>query len=143
MLEMLKSLNVLLEADAPFLLDERKTRLVNIQKAYERSNITNAEKYRIILEAFKIEYGYANTIESYKDLKDNKTYDFLRIGRVGLYYQSLNSKEYGYWDKPNNNWVEIEDLTAQYNIRKAIRIAKKYSSVGFLNLPFSSTKELK
>ncbi len=143
MLEMLESLNVLLKEDAPFLLDERKTRLDNIKKAYERSNITNAEKYRIILEAFKIEYDYANTIESYKDLKDNKTYDFLRIGRVGLYYQSLNLKEYGYWDKSNNKWVVIDDFTAQFNIRKAIKIAKKHNSVSFLNLPFSSTKELK
>lgn len=141
MLNMVDSLKKLVQMDTPFLLDERTTRIENIEKSLDKADIKTAEKYRIILEAFKIEYDYANSIETYQDKIDATTYDFLRLGRTALYYQSLDLKTYGYWNNETRSWVEVESSNAKANIRKGIKIAKKHQNVDFLNLPFLKQKD--
>lgn len=143
MKNMIKSLDTLVLLDTPFLLNERKTRILKLEKMISRADIKTHEKYRIILEAFKIEYDYAKNIETYQDTLDEITYEFLRIGRVGLYYQSLDFHTYGYWNKKLNKWQDIEDSTAKAEIRKGIKIAKKQKNVSFLELPFFNTKDMK
>ena len=143
MVNMIKSLKTLVNQDTPFLKKERIQRVQRLENTLNKADIQNHEKYRIILEAFKIEYDYAKTIESYKDKIEDKTFNFLRIGRVGLYYQSLDLKEYAYYNKETNSWINIEDSASKSNIRKAIKIANKQQNVDFLNLPFLAKKESK
>lgn len=143
MLDMISSLKKLIEQDTPFLLKERQDRVNRLEKTLNRADIQTHEKYRIILEAFKIEYDYAKTIEFYQDKINNKTYNFFRLGRVSLYFQSLDLKEYGFYNKSTNTWNKITDSKSKSNIRKAIKIAKKQQNVDFLNLPFLAKKESK
>lgn len=143
MSDMIHSLSALIDQDTPFLLKERHERVQRLENSLSRADIQTHEKYRIILEAFKIEYDYAKTIESYQDKIDEKTYNILRLGRVGLYYQSLNLKEYGYYNNQTKIWENISDNKSKSNIRKAIKIAKKQQNVDFLNLPFLAAKELR
>lgn len=143
MINMIKSLETLVNQDTPFLLTERLDRVKRLQDTLNKADIQTHEKYRIILEAFKIEYDYAKTIEAYQDKINDKTYNFLRLGRVSLYYQSLDLKEYGYYNKETYSWDIIEDSVSKSNIRKAIKIAKKQQNVDFLNLPFLAKKESK
>ncbi|SKB44406.1 DUF3450 domain-containing protein [Malaciobacter marinus] len=140
MLKMVESLEQLVKMDMPFLLEERTNRIEKLKTSLDKSDIKTAEKYRIILEAFKIEYDYSNNIETYQDKIDNKTYNFLRLGRTALYYQSLDLKEYGYWNKQTKSWVKIDNSDAKSNIRKGIKIAKKHQNVDLLNLPFLTKK---
>jgi len=141
MADMITSLKKLIVADTPFLLEERTKRVQRLEKNIERADIKTAEKFRIILEAFKIEYDYANSIESYESQIANKTFNILRVGRAGLYYQSLDFKNYGFWDNKNKKWIDVDDSTAQSNIRTAIKIAKKQQNVELLELPFLTYKE--
>lgn len=141
MADMITSLKKLIEADTPFLLKERINRVEKLELNLARADIKTAEKFRIILEAFKIEYDYANSIESYESEINNKTYNMLRIGRAGLYFQSLDFKSYGYWDNKNKSWIDVQDSTARSNIRTAIKIAKKQQNVELLELPFLTYKE--
>jgi len=143
MINMIKSLKALINEDVPFLLTERLERVKRLENTLDKADIQTHEKYRIILEAFKIEYDYAKTIEAYQDKIDSKTYNFLRLGRTALYYQSLDLKEYGYFNKQTNSWENISDITSKSNIRKAIKIAKKQKNVDFLNLPFLAKKDSK
>lgn len=140
MSNMIKSLKILINEDTPFLLDERKKRVEKLEQSLDRADIKTAEKFRIILEAFKIEYDYANSIESYEAQINNKTYTFLRIGRVGLYSQSLDFQNYMYWNNTSKQWESIENSTAKSNIRKAIKIANKQQNVELLELPFFNPK---
>jgi len=140
MADMITSLQKLIVADSPFLLEERTQRIERLEKNLNRADIKTAEKFRIILEAFKIEYDYANSIESYESEIEGKTYNMLRIGRAGLYYQSLDFKSYGYWDNTNKKWLEVTNGTAQSNIRTAVKIAKKQQNVELLELPFLTVK---
>ena len=141
MVGMITSLKKLIKADTPFLITERTNRVKKLEQNINRADIKTAEKFRIILEAFKIEYDYANSIEAYESQIDETTYNMLRIGRVGFYYQSLDFKKYGFWDNVNKQWIPIENNTAKKNIRTAIKIAKKQQNVELLELPFLTHKE--
>ncbi|MGB5868291.1 MAG: DUF3450 domain-containing protein [Arcobacteraceae bacterium] len=139
--DMIISLKTLVKEDTPFLLSERMARVTKLENSLNKADIQTHEKYRIILEAFKIEYDYAKTIETYQDKIDGKTVNILRVGRVGLYSQSLDLKEYGYFNNQTKLWETIDDSTSKSNIRKAIKIANKQQNVELLNLPFLATKE--
>jgi hypothetical protein len=141
MLEMIDSLKVLIQSDMPFLLKEREARVKKLLNSLHQANIKTHEKYRIILEAFKIEYDYAKTIETYQDKIDGKTFNILRLGRVALYAQSLDAKHYSHYNKQTKSWEEITDGNSKFNIRKAIKIARKQENVTLLNLPFLAKKE--
>jgi hypothetical protein len=75
--------------DIPFLMEERTDRVQNLKDIMERSDVSVAEKFRKVMEAFQIEMDYGSTIEPYKQsltLEDGTTrdYNMLRIGRIGL-----------------------------------------------------------
>ncbi|MDP7537833.1 MAG: DUF3450 domain-containing protein, partial [Methylococcales bacterium] len=66
MLRMLDNLEKFVALDLPFLTDERTQRVAELKKIMIRADVTNAEKYRRILEAYQIENEYGNTIEAYR-----------------------------------------------------------------------------
>lgn len=143
MKDMIASLKILLNDGLPFLQKERQTRVQNLEQNLDKANISTHEKYRTILEAFKIEYDYTKTIETYDDKINDKTYHFLRLGTVGLYYQSLDLKDYGYYDLQTSSWLPVLDQTAKSNIKKAIKIASKQQNVDLLEMPFLAKKDNK
>jgi hypothetical protein len=60
--------------------------------------------------------------------------DFVHLGRVALYYQSLDGAETGHWNQEKNSW---EELSVRYSapVRQAIRIAREQSAPQLLSLP--------
>ena len=99
MMQMIEGLEQFVEFDVPFLLEERQERVLLLQELMERDDVTVAEKFRVVTEAYQIEQDYGTTIESYKDTiqVDDRTMqvDFLRIGRVALMYQSEDGRDRG------------------------------------------------
>lgn len=146
MLCMVDWLKTLLEADRPFLQQERRMRLRQLNALMDRADVTTGEKFRRVLEAYQIEMAYGRTIEFYRGelrIGDRvRTVDFLRVGRVGLYYQTLDRTEVGYWDEKQERWVT---LPARYNrpIRKGLRIARKQSAPELLHLPVALPEEVR
>ncbi len=137
-LRMLDSLDKFIALDLPFLPEERKQRLSKLKTMIIRADITNAEKFRQIIEAFQIENDYGNTIEAYRaDLSLNgvkSSVDFLRLGRVALYYQRFDGSETGYWDKEHGQW-QILSSDFHNAIRNGLRIARKETAPNLLTLP--------
>ena len=92
--------------DMPFLKDERIATVDNLDEIILQANVTTAEKFRKVFEAYQSEYNFGNTIETYSgtmELNNNDTaVIFFRLGRIGLYYSSLDYKKTGYWDNSNN-----------------------------------------
>jgi hypothetical protein len=95
----------------------------------ERSDVTVAEKFRRLTEAFQIENDFGRTIETYKDALeiDGATLevDVLRLGRIGLYYQTLDASETGQWDPEAGAWTHLSGGTARNQVRQGIRVARK------------------
>ncbi len=136
--KMLDSLEQFVELDVPFLLAERRKRVAFLKTLLERSDVTVAEKFRRILEAYEIENDYGRTIEAFKGSLEvdgaSREVEFLRIGRTALLYQTADSEIYGMWDRQQGDW---SSLPAEYRnqIREGIKIARKQVAPNLLMLP--------
>lgn len=138
MLRMVEALDRFVQLDRPFLPEERARRMAELKELMNRADVTDAEKFRRVLDVYRIENEYGKTIETYRaELRngdnDVRTVDFLRIGRVALLYQSLDGKETGVWNHKSRHW---QTLPADYNapVRKGLAVARKESPPELLTI---------
>ncbi|RLA21622.1 MAG: hypothetical protein DRQ61_00555 [Gammaproteobacteria bacterium] len=138
MLNMLDSLKVFISLDVPFLTKERHQRLARLQEMMGRADVTQSEKFRRILEAYQIENEYGRTIEAYRadlDLNGMRyTVDFLRLGRLSLYYQTLDGKKTGVWSQKEKSWQSLSD-SYKRTVSNGLQIARKQVAPDLLKLP--------
>ena len=66
MTKMIDGLDQFIALDTPFLLEERQERVQSLRELMERQDVTVAEKFRKVTEAYQIENDYGSTIEAYK-----------------------------------------------------------------------------
>jgi len=113
--------------DIPFLMDERTERVANLKEIMERSDVTVAEKFRKVMEAYQIENDYGNSTEFYTESLTidgaTRSFNMLRIGRIGLFFQSDDTKITGRWNNDARQW-EI-DNSARNEVRKGLRMARQ------------------
>lgn len=138
MLRMIDELERFIKADTPFLMAEREQRVALLRELIDRADVTIAEKYRRVLEAYRIEMDYGRTIEAYHDeLEVNdtrRTVDMLRVGRTGLYYQTLDGKHSGYWDRDSRGWAALSG-SERLAIRQGLRVARQQVAPELLRVP--------
>lgn len=141
MLKMIEVMATFVELDIPFLPEERAERVVQLQTLMSRADVTLAEKYRRILEAYQVETEYGRTIEAYQgDVTINetsRTVDFLRIGRVSLYYLTLDGLQAGIWDQQSRQWQVLTDEYRQ-PIEQGLKVALKQLPPDLLVLPIKT-----
>ena len=141
MTRMIDGLEQSIELDVPFLLQERRDRVANLKEIMERSDVNAAEKFRKVMEAYQIENDYGTSSEHYEETltfgDDTRSYNMLRIGRVGLYFQSDDATITGRWDPTENNgdggWVR--DDSARNEIRKGLRMAQELIAPEIIVIP--------
>jgi len=141
MLEMTATLGDIVDADMPFLISNREERVEKLKTLIDRADVTAGEKFRRIMEGYLIEVDFGRTIEAYRGEMESdgtpRTVDFLRIGRIGLYYQTLDGEESGRWDKASESW-RVLDTSARRQIQIGLRIARKQAPPEMLTLPVVS-----
>jgi hypothetical protein len=129
MIRMLDGLAQFIELDVPFLQDERVERVERLRSLMERADVSVAEKFRRLMEAFQIENDFGRTIEIYKDtlVIQGATLEVnvLRLGRVGLYYQTNDASATGLWDPVAGQWTPLTGGGARNQVRQGIKIARK------------------
>jgi hypothetical protein len=135
---MIDALRLFIEVDIPFLLDERVARVNNLDELILRSDVTTAEKYRKVFEAYQIESNFGKTIENYSNYitLDNQeiAVDYFRLGRLGLFYRTPDGDETGYWDSSEEMWVHVgNDLDK--DIKSALDISNRQAPPNFITLP--------
>lgn len=139
MSRMIETLADFVDRDVPFLIDERLARVANLEDIMTRADVTVAEKYRRLVEAYQIENEYGRTIESYRTEMSIeggpvRTLDFLRVGRIILIYTTLDGSEAGVWNSSVEGWTPLE---GRYRgaVRQALRIAQQQSAPDLIVLP--------
>jgi hypothetical protein len=136
--DMLTRLGDVVEADMPFLLDERRERVARLKAMMGNPDIAVAQRYRLIVEAYQIENEYGRTIGAYKGGIDDggtlRSGEFLRVGRVALMFKTEDDSVMKIWDKDQKAWV---NLPRSYlpDIRNGLRMAKEQSSPALLPVP--------
>jgi hypothetical protein len=124
--------------DIPFLPEERRTRLEKLAALVDDPELPVAEKFRKTMEALSIEAEYGNTIEVYRDrilLGDRRVSgQIFRLGRISLYYLSLDGQEAAVFDVGAHQWQPLDDRFVPA-VAAAVEIALKRRTAGILDLP--------
>ncbi len=141
---MIEVLEEFVAIDIPFLEQERTMRLAELRKLMERPDVPTSEKYRRVTEAYQIELEYGHTIEAYEGEMEmdgeTRTVAFLRFGRLGLYYLTLDGQALGYWDSTEDRWAVLPDEYRQ-PLDRAIRIARKQLPPNLVRLPVPAPED--
>ena len=121
-------------------IDARADSYEKLALILDRADVSPAEQYRVIIEAFQREMEYGRTIDTYTDditVGDQiKTVDVFRYGRVALVYVTQDRKEIGRWNRETNAW-EVLDGKYKDDIVKGIRIASKVATPAVITGPVS------
>jgi len=146
MLRMIEGLEQFVQLDVPFLLRERNERIQKLRETIERSDVTAAEQFRSVLEAYQIEGEYGRFIYAYSGSLDvggkSREVDFLMIGRVALLYQSPGGEINGVWDQKNRTWVELDAEDYRNHITNGLKIARKQVAPDLLMIPVSAAEDM-
>ncbi|MEP5765737.1 MAG: DUF3450 domain-containing protein [Halieaceae bacterium] len=141
-IRMIDGLEQFVELDVPFHIDERRQRVAFLRSNLDRSDVSVAEKFRQVLEAYKIENEYGRKIDAYKGSVDidgvERDVNFFRVGRVALLYQTTDTEVSGAWDQAARSWVQLDSGEYRNAIMKGLRIARKEASIDLLTLPIAA-----
>jgi len=141
---MIDGLDRFVALDVPFLAEERRERVIGLRDLLGRADVTAAEKFRVVMEAWQIENDYGRTIFAYTGELEidgtNREVDFLQVGRVSLVYQTPDGVNSGVWDQSNRQWVV---LGSEYrnSIRQGLRLARNQIGPDLLLLPIAAPEE--
>jgi len=143
MFKMVDALDQFVELDLPFNKDVRVQRVENLRTLLTSAEVTLAEKYRLILDAYSIErdYGTSLTVKTGKLELDGKEalVDFLNLGRVALYAQSLDGKSAWMFNDETKAWDKLDDSYLR-DMTKGIRIARKQTAADLFSLPIPAAE---
>jgi gas vesicle protein len=135
MLKMLYSIDQFIELDIPFQKEKRIGFQENIKSYMSNNKIAISERFRLVLESYTREIGYGETIGYYNDTVSfegrNLEVELLRIGRVGLYFQTKDGLVSGVWNKASSNWKKLSSRQGRA-VSRGIRISQGKESPDLL-----------
>jgi len=138
MVKMIGGLEEMVKLDMPFLMAERTGRVETLKEIMERSDVSVAEKFRKVMEAYQIENDYGSSSEWYKEELEidgvTREYNMLRVGRIGLYFQSDDTSVTGWYNQAAKKY-EVLDSENRNEIRKGIRIARQLVAPELVLIP--------
>ena len=136
--DMLATLGDIVEADIPFNLQERQDRVARLNKVMGDPNISAAQRYSLIVEAYQIENEYGRTIGATEgSIDDNgtlRTGEFLRVGRIALMFKTADDSVLKIWDRDQKGWVNLNKSYLP-DVRLGLRMAKEQTAPGLLPVP--------
>lgn len=141
-IRMIDGLEKFVALDVPFHEEDRAQRIEFLRGNLDRSDVTVAEKFRQVLEAYKIENEFGRKIDSYKGTVEidgaERDVNFFRVGRIALLYQTTDTELSGAWDQTNRTWVSLDRGEYRNAILKGLRIARKEASIDVLTIPVAA-----
>jgi len=125
--------------DLPFHHEERINGVLQLKQRLNQPDLSLSAKFRLLLEAYQLEQGYGGNIEAWRgplQFQDQElSVEYLRVGRVALYFQSLDGVNSGYWNAAEDTWVTLDEAHNRAMLQ-AMRVAKNMTAPQLLQLPF-------
>ncbi|MBE0488524.1 MAG: DUF3450 domain-containing protein [Halomonas sp.] len=129
-----------IERDLPFLGEERQARAASLQAGRGDPDASVEERLERILAAWRIELDYGRELDAWRgyleDGEGRREVEFLRLGRVGLYYLTPDGREGKVWRAEEERWVALDEPTRR-EVRHGLRIARDQRTPELLRLPVS------
>ncbi|WP_163934163.1 DUF3450 domain-containing protein [Paraferrimonas sp. SM1919] len=143
--DMVSALDKFVALDLPFNAETRANRVQNLQDIRGKADISLAEKFRLIFDAYSIETDYGRSIGAYAGTLDvdgsgkGALVDFFRLGRVALFAQSQDQKQAWMYDADSKTWSELDEQYLR-ELTKGIRIARKQGANDLFSLPIPAAE---
>lgn len=138
-LRMIDGLEAFIRLDVPFYAEERQERLERLRANQERADLSSAEKFRQVLEAYQIEHEYGQTIDAYTGMVaidgEEREVNIIRVGRIALLYQTKDQATTGAWDRAAGEWTEVSGGQYRSAVAQVLRIANRQASIDIMRLP--------
>lgn len=135
---LLHRLERVVEADLPFLKQERDTRLAGLQQELAKPEVPSAEKLRRLLEAMLVEAQYGESVEVTQEqitIEGQETFvDMLRIGRLTMFWRTPDGAQIGTWDPVSRSYTLLPKSYSR-TLQKAMDMAARIRPVQLISLP--------
>ncbi len=142
--ETVKRLREFIKGDLPFLTEERQKRLLALQSVLDSYDAGIAEKLRRVLEALRIEVDYGGQVEVTEEqitLADGpRTVQVFRLGRLALFYRTLDGKEIGRFNPETGRWEKLPSRFSR-EMERAMEMAARRRAADLLKLPIGGLKK--
>ncbi len=149
MREMVEQLRGMIEADMPFLRQERLARVDTLEQMLASDETSQAEKLQKIFSVWRTELDYGRQMDQWSgaltgerapNAKAGSDYarqvDYLRVGRTGFYYVTPDGHAGGVWKVASQRWEPLDRAQID-EVRRGIRIARDQAAPALLALPAS------
>lgn len=124
--------------DLPFQHAERINAVLQLKQRLNQPDLAVSAKFRLVLEAYQLEQYYGGNIEAWRGPLQfhgqDLSVEYLRVGRVALYFQSLDGETSGYWNVQQDAWIAL-DTNHNRAMAQAFRVAKNLTAPQLLQLP--------
>ena len=135
MQQMLAGLREQVAQDIPFLIAERQNRLSTLAQLLDDPVLDQAKKLDHLLQAWQKEIAYGQTTETWvakldtPELDEQRKVTFVRIGRIGYYYLSLDRTFSAIWRQgwhslPDDQTALLVQVVDILNSKKSPRVFK-------------------
>ena len=108
MTRMIAGLEQFILLDAPFLRQQRLANVERLNALIDRSDVTVAEKFRNVMEAWQTENDYGTFNDTYLGTVDingtPRQVEFLKIGRVALLFLTPDRQIAGRYNAATREW---------------------------------------
>lgn len=122
--------------DLPFLPEEREKRIDILRNTLNDYSVQLSQKLnRVFSMGLEIEAQYGKMIEAQEDmtLKLNGVetqVTLMRLGRVEMYYMSVDNKQIGIWNRQTNKWDPLpDDEIQQFKMAFQMALAKRAAEI--------------
>lgn len=134
---MVERLDHWIEADLPFLQEERRARVASLERVLSDPSLAPAERLDRVLSAWRGELAYGRELDAWRGLLEGeREVDFLRLGRVGFYYLTPDGRQGGVWKAEAQAWQPLDER-ARRSLENGLRIAREQRAPELLTLPVS------
>lgn len=141
MLAMVDALERFVDADLPFLRDERRARIDALRADLRRAELTLGDKYRRLVDAYlaEIEYGHTLGVAWQQIDTDGgpRQVRVLRVGRTSLFALTPDRRSAAVYDAVARRWRSLGrgEVAA---VRRALLVVAGETAPALLRLPLSA-----
>jgi len=141
--EVVDRMEAFVKNDLPFLPDERERRIENLRNSLNNYNVALSEKLRrVFAVGLQAETQYGKMIEPEEDVTLNLNgietqVTLLRLGRLSMYYMSIDNKQIGMWNQQSGQWEALPDDQIR-EFKRAFDMALAKRAAEIVELPLGA-----
>ncbi|MCX9106523.1 DUF3450 domain-containing protein [Aeromonas veronii] len=143
MLQMQADLEQLVQNDIPLRKEDRLARVEQLKATLARADVSEAEKFRQLLQAYQIEAEYGSRMDSYSaELELDgapRRVDVLALGRVSLLAMTADRSKAWRWSAEAKQWQALDSQWLS-PIAEAMDVAADKKVPQLLNVPLSVSR---